>query len=67
MWERIKEISADAYAIFTTGWILFHLVMIAKYGTFLIGEKYPLIIYIEIVLIAGLLILQIERLIKDLK
>ena len=67
MWDRTKEITADAYAIFTAGWVLFHLLMLAKYGTFLIGERYPWIIYIEIVLIAGLLILHIERLVKDLK
>ena len=65
--EKIKEISAGAYAIFTTGWVLFHLLMIAKYGTFLIGEQYPWIVYTEIALLIGLLILQIERFVKDLK
>ena len=66
-WERSKEILADVYGFFTAGWVLFHLVMVAKYGVFTIGERFSWIIYTEIVLLTGLAILFIERLIKDLK
>ena len=63
----LEEIYADLYGISAISWIIFHLFMIAKYGTFAITEGNPYILWIEIGVTILVLGLMIERLIDDFR
>ena len=67
MWEKMKECWGDTFLIVTAGWVLAHLILIEICGVVQITESNQWILYAEIVLITGLLILGVERLIKDLR
>ncbi len=61
----IREWFSDLFGIVAVGWILFHLLMIVKYGTLLIMEGNPYILWSEITALVGIFILMIERLVND--
>ena len=63
----LRNSISDIVAIITSGWVLFHLFMIAEHGTFWIAEGNPYILYSEIVLLSAVLIFQIWRFIDTLK
>jgi len=67
MWELIKELLGDVYAISAMGWVLAHLILIKIQGTVQIYEPNEWILWIEIAYTGGALILLIERFIKDIK
>jgi hypothetical protein len=67
MWDSFKELLADTFLIFCGGWIAFHLIIIALYGSVSITERFPWILYPEIIIILGLISLGIERLVDDIK
>ena len=67
MWESFKEILADCFLVISGGWIALHLILIAVYGRVCIAERFPWVLYPEIIIVIGLIALGIERLIKDIK
>ena len=67
MWEKMKECYWDLVGLFAWVWILFHLIIIAKYGQIAIYESNPMILYGEIVLCALILILGLVRTIRDFR
>ena len=67
MWELIKEVTADVYAISAVCWVLVHLILIKLQGTIQIYEPNEWILWIEIIYTGGALILLIERLVKDVR
>ena len=67
MWDKIKECYGDAFLIVAGGWILAHLIMIELWGVIRIQEANSWILWVEIGLVSGIIILGIERLIKDLR
>lgn len=67
MWDKIKEVYAGAFAVFTTAWLLGHLIAIQIIGIVRITETNRWILWGEIVTASLILILAIERLVKDLK
>ena len=67
MWEKIKEIYHGAFYILALCWVLAHLIMILLWGTVLIYEPNPIILWVEIIVTSILIILGIERLIKDFR
>ena len=67
MWDKVKEIYSSAFAIFTTAWLLGHLVAIQIIGVVAITESNQWILWTEIVMASLILILAIERFIKDIK
>ena len=66
MWEKIKELYAALFLVATTLWLLVHLVLIEFYGIVRIAESNQWILCVEIGLSTAILILAIERLIKDI-
>jgi len=67
MWDRTKEIYASAFLMATTGWLLGHLIAIHICKVVAITEGNQWILWTEISLASLILILAIERFIKDLK
>ena len=67
MWDKFKECLWDLMGLFGWAWILFHFVMIAIYGRIEIYEKYPWILYSEIVIGTCIWILGLVRTIKDFR
>jgi hypothetical protein len=67
MWESFREVLADVFMIFSGGWIALHLVIIAIYGTVCITERFPWILYPEVIMVVALIALGIERLTDDIK
>jgi len=67
MRDKIKEIYASAFLIVTTAWLLAHLILIQIHGVVAITEGNKWILWTEIVMASLILILAIERFIKDLK
>ena len=67
MWDKIKEIYNSGFAILTTAWLLGHLIAIQICGVVAITEGNKWILWTEIIMASLLLILAIERFIKDLK
>ena len=67
MLEKIKEIYASTFLIVTTAWLLAHLILIELYGVVAITEGNKWILWTEIGMASLILILAIERFIKDLK
>ena len=67
MWEKIKEIYASAFLILTTAWLLGHLIAIQICGVVAITEGNKWILWTEIGMASLILILAIERFIKDLR
>jgi len=67
MWDKIKELYADGFLIATTGWLLLHLILIELYGVVRITEPNKWILWIEIVFAIMILLLAIERLIRDIR
>jgi len=67
MWEKIKEIYAGAFLIVTAGWLLGHLIAIQVCGVVAIAEPNKWILWTEIGLASLILILAVERFIKDLR
>jgi len=67
MWEKIKEIYASAFLIASLLWILLHLIWIKQRGRVVIGEDNKWILKLEIVLVSLLVLLGIERFVKDIK
>ena len=65
MWDRTKEIYSSAFAVFTTAWLLGHLIAIQIVGVIAITEGNKWILWTEIVMASLILILAIERFIKD--
>ena len=65
MWERIKELFGSLLLVFTLGWVLFHLIMIKKHGVVAIQEKNKMILNVELIATSLLILLGIERLMKD--
>lgn len=65
MWEKIKELAGDVYAITGIAWVLTHLVLILIHGKLVVYENNPWVLWLEIVYTGGVLVLLIERLIKD--
>ena len=48
MWSLLKEIWADLVIILFGGFILWHFLMILKYGAVIVQEGSPIILYCEI-------------------
>ena len=67
MWEKVKEIYGSGFAVLTTAWLLGHLIAIQVIGVVSITENNQWILRTEIVIAGLILILGIERFIKDLK
>jgi hypothetical protein len=67
VWEKIKEIYASGFLIATTGWLLAHLILIELWGVVQITEGNQWILWTEIGMASLILILAIERFIKDLR
>ena len=67
MWERIKELLGDLYAISAMGWVLAHLILIKLQGKVMIYEANEWILWVELAYTSGALILLLERFIKDIK
>ncbi len=67
MWEKIKELWSSLLLICALGWVLFHLILIKKHGKVFIKEDNKLILNIELAFTSLLILLGIERFIKDLK
>ncbi len=67
MWERIKEIYASVFLISSLLWILLHLIWITKRGKVVIAEDNKWVLRLEIVLVSLLVLLGIERFIKDIR
>ena len=67
MWEKIKELYAGLFLIATTGWLLLHLILIELWDVVRIAEPNKWILWTEIGLASLIMILAIERLIKDIK
>ena len=68
MWENLKEAWVDGLLVVGWGWVLFHLIMIKLYGgIFTIGESHQWILWLEMALAVLIILLGIERLIKDLR
>ena len=67
MWEKVKELYGDIFAIVGIGWILTHLVLIQIYGKVLIFEPNSAILWSEICLFTLVLSLEVERLVRDIK
>jgi len=65
MIEKLKEIAGSAFACAGIGWVLAHLIMIQIYGTVAIIESNPWILWVEIIATALILILLLERFVKD--
>jgi len=61
----MKEILASALFITTTAWILAHLILIKLWGVVSITENNQWILWAEIGMVSLMLILAIERFIKD--
>lgn len=67
MWEKLKEIYGDLFLIATAGWLLAHLILIELYEVVEITETNKWILWVEIGWAVAIMILGIERFIKDLK
>lgn len=67
MWEKIKELLGDLYALSAMGWVLAHLVLIKIQGKVMIYEPNEWILWVELVYTGGALILLIERFINDIR
>ena len=67
MWEKLKECYGDAFLIIVGGWLLAHLILIKLYGAVAITEANIWILWAEIVLASLIVILGVERLIKDIR
>jgi len=67
MWERIKEVYAGAFLIFTTAWLLLHLILIELYGIVRIAEANQWTLWTEIGIATLILALAIERFVRDIK
>ena len=65
LWDEFKEIAAGAFLIASLGWVLFHLILIKLQGVVRITETNQWVLWIEIVIISGLILLGIERLRDD--
>jgi len=63
----LKEIWGDLVIILFGGFILWHFCMVLKYGAVQVQEQNPIILYFEIAAVSLLILLGIERLIKDIK
>ena len=63
--DKFKECLWNLMGLFAWAWIIIHLVAIARNGRIEIYEKYPIILYSEIVLCVPVLILGFRRTIKD--
>ena len=66
MWDKIKEFWADILLIVALGWIQYHLTLIKIYGSVIICENNQVILWVELVVVPLIILLAIERLIKDL-
>ena len=64
--EKLKEFYANAFLTFCAGWILFHLILIGMFEAVLITEPNKWILWAEIVMVSLIVLLGIERLVKDL-
>jgi len=67
MWEKTKELLADMYGLSAMGWVLVHLILIKLQGTVRIYEPNDWILWIEIAYTSGVLLLLVERFIKDIR
>ena len=67
MWELIKELLGDVYAISAMGWVLAHLILIKLQGTVQTYEPNEWILWVEIIYTGGALLLLGERFWKDIK
>ena len=65
-WEKIKEIYAGAFLIMSLSWVLVHLLLIAKHKRVVIAENNKWVLELEIVLTSLMVLLGLERLIKDI-
>ena len=65
--EKLKELCSSLLLIATLGWVLLHLILIKKHGVVAIREGNKLILNIELVFISLLILLGIERFVKDTK
>lgn len=65
--EKLKEMLASILLLVTAGWLLAHLVLIQIYGVVTITESNRWILWAEICLAGLILVLGIERLIKDIR
>jgi hypothetical protein len=57
----------DVYLVAGAIWILIHLIMIGVFGSVIIYEDNPAILYLEISMVVLITMLGLGRLIKDIK
>ncbi|HUV46149.1 MAG TPA: hypothetical protein VMW45_03670 [Dehalococcoidia bacterium] len=67
MWEKLKELWAGLLLIAALGWILFHLILIKTQDAVRIYESNQIVLWVELVGTSLLIVLAIERFIKDCK
>jgi len=67
MWEKFKELWAGLLLICALGWVLFHLILIKTQDAVRIYESNQWILWVELVGTSLLIVLAIERFIKDCK
>ncbi len=67
MWEKIKELYTGLFLVVSAGWILAHLILIKLFGLVMIAEPNNWILWVEILMMIGIVALGIERLVKDLR
>ena len=65
--EKFKEILGDFLAIGLACWWLFVMLVIQFNGYMMAVEYYPIIRYTEIAVAVGVIYLQIDRLVGDVK
>ena len=61
-WVNLGKFNA-LWLVFCTGWILYHLILIKRYGKVLIYESNPAILGLEITLIALTVILAVMQIV----
>lgn len=63
----LKEIWGNLVIILFGGFVLWHFLMVLKYGAVQVQEQNPVVLYFEIGAVSLLILLGIERLIHDLR
>ena len=63
----LKEIWGNLVIILFGSFILWHFLMVLKYGAVQVQEQNPIILYFEIGAVCLLILLGIERLINDMR
>jgi len=67
MWEKLKELWAGLLLIAALSWVMFHLVLIKTQDVVRIYENNQIVLWVELVGTSLLIVLAIERFIKDCK